>query len=197
MADADQDKRPESEQVEQPEGAEAAPAKDTAQLEQELAEAREKADENWNQFLRARAELDNTRRRAERELEQAQKYAVEKFANEMLSVKDSLEMGVAASQEADADIVKVREGLELTLKMLRQALERFEVVEVNPLGERFDPARHEAMAAQESQEQEANTVLHVVQKGYMLHDRLLRPAMVIVAKAPSGGNASGSIDEQA
>lgn len=165
------------------------------ELERELAEARQKGEENWNQFLRARAELENSRRRAERDVEQAHKFALEKFAGELLGVRDSLEMGVAAAQEPQADIAKVREGSELTLRMLKQAMEKFGIVEIDPQGEKFDPAKHEAIAAQETADQEPNTVLHVVQKGYSLNDRLLRPAMVVVAK--SAGQPGGKVDEKA
>lgn len=176
------------------------PQGDTAErvqeLERELAEARQKAEDNWNQFLRARAELENGRRRAERDVEQAHKFALEKFASELLGVRDSLEMGVAASQEANADIAKVREGTELTLKMLNQAMEKFGIVAVDPQGQKFDPAKHEAMAAQEAADQEPNTVLHVVQKGYLLNDRLLRPAMVIVSRPPAQ-QPGGQIDDNA
>jgi molecular chaperone GrpE len=156
------------------------------EIERELAEARQQAEDNWNQFLRARAELENGRRRAERDVEQAHKFALEKFAAELLGVRDSLEMGVAAAQEEQADIDKLREGTALTLRLLTQAMEKFDIVELDPQGQKFDPARHEAMAAQEAGDQEPNTVLHVVQKGYLLNDRLLRPAMVIVSKPPAG-----------
>ncbi|MBA1146412.1 nucleotide exchange factor GrpE [Ectothiorhodospiraceae bacterium WFHF3C12] len=166
-----------------------------AELRQQLEEARTKAEENWNQFLRARAELENVRRRAERDVEQAHKYAIEKLATELLSVKDSLEMGVQAANEPGADVAKLREGSELTLKMMNQLMERFSIKPMNPQGEKFDPELHEAMAAQESAEHDPNTVIHVVQKGYVLHDRLLRPAMVIVAKP--GNGSGGGIDEQA
>ncbi len=152
-------------------------------LQEKLEEALGKADENWNQFLRARAELENLRRRSERELENAHKYGIEKFAREMLPIRDSLEMGVAAAQEEHADAAKLLEGKELTLKMLTAALEKFAISEINPVGEKFDPDRHEAMATQPSTEAEPNTVLHVVQKGYLLNERILRPAMVIVSRA--------------
>ena len=165
-------------------------------LQRQLEEAQQKAEENWNNFLRARAELDNVRRRAERDLEQAHKYGVEKMAAELLPVKDSLEMGVAAAREASVDVTKLREGSELTLKMLNQVLERFAIAEVNPLGERFDPTRHEAMAAQPSAEHEPNTVLQVVQKGYLLNDRVLRPAMVVVSK-PAEPEPGSRIDDKA
>jgi molecular chaperone GrpE len=169
---------------------------DQSDLQQQLEDAKLKAEENWNNFLRARAEIDNTRRRAERDLEQAHKYALEKFATELLPVKDSLELGVTAAREPGADVNKLREGAELTLKLLTQAFERFKLVEVDPRGERFDPARHEAVATQESADQEPNTVMHVVQKGYLINDRLLRPAMVVVARGPAQ-DAGGRIDDQA
>ena len=157
---------------------------EVAGLQQQLEQALAKADEHWNQLLRVQAEIQNTRRRAEQDVEKAHRYSLEKFAAELLPVKDSLEMGLAAAQEGSADADKLMEGTELTLKMLAGALEKFSVTEVNPLGERFDPARHEAMATQPSAEAEPNTVLNVVQKGYLLNDRVLRPAMVIVSRAP-------------
>lgn len=169
------------------------------QLEEALQDAEARAEEYWNQLVRARAELENQQRRAQKDVEQAKRQGLEKIATDLLQVKDSLEMGVQAANEPDADVAKLREGSELTLKMLGQVFERFGVEELNPEGERFNPEYHEAMATQPSAEHEPNTVLHVVQKGYALQERLLRPAMVIVAKKsedtpPSSG---GQIDEQA
>lgn len=152
--------------------------------EDPLAAAEARAEENWNQYLRARAEMENMRRRAERDVTQARQQAMERMAGELLAVKDSLEMGVQAAGEANADVQKLAEGAELTLKMFEQALDKFNIVAVEPLGERFDPEAHEAMAAQPTEEAEPNTVISVIQKGYRLGDRLLRPAMVVVAKAP-------------
>lgn len=167
-------------------------------LREALEAAETRAEENWNQFLRARAEMENVRRRAERDVEQARRQSLEKLAGELLAVKDSLEMGVDAANEDKADIGKLREGSELTLRMFNQALEKFGIEELNPQGERFDPERHEAMAAQESAEHEPNTVIHVVQKGYRLGERLLRPAMVIVARgAQNDRRNGGNVDEQA
>ncbi len=154
-----------------------------AGIQQLLEEALAKADENWNQYLRARAELENVRRRAERDLENAHKYGVEKFAGEILPVRDSLEMGLSAATEQGANAGKLLEGSELTLKMLTNALSKFGIEEIDPKGERFDPERHEAMAMQPSSETEPNTVMQVVQKGYLLNERVLRPAMVIVSRA--------------
>lgn len=173
-------------------------AEHAAELQEALAAAEARAEENWNQFLRARAELENAQRRAKKDVEQARRQGIEKMAADLLQVKDSLEMGVQAAREADADQQKLLEGSELTLKMLNQVMERFEIEEIDPQGERFDPEYHEAMAMQPTHEQEPNTVVHVVQKGYRLQDRLLRPAMVMVAKAADGPppGSGGRIDEQ-
>lgn len=198
MAD---DKRPEPQQEAEADTAEPAETQSGGedrikQLEAELAEARAKAEENWDKFARASAEAENIRRRGQRELEQAHKYGTEKLAGDLLAIKDSLEMGVQAAKEPGADVAKLREGSELTLKMLSQALERHNIQELDPQGEKFDPARHEAMAMQPTADQEPNTVVTVVQKGYLLNDRLLRPAMVVVAK-PTEESSGGQIDEQA
>ncbi|MEJ2629999.1 MAG: nucleotide exchange factor GrpE [Acidihalobacter sp.] len=151
-------------------------------LQRDLEAMEDKAKEHWDQFLRTQAELENLRRRAERDLENAHKYALERFAGELLPVKDSLEMGLDAAAGGEAE--KIREGMELTLRMLTQVLEKFGIQEINPAGERFDPERHQAMTAQPTDECPPNTVLTVMQKGYLLNDRLLRPAMVMVSKAP-------------
>lgn len=152
-------------------------------LQRELEQALVRADENWNQFLRAKAEMENLRRRFERDLEHAHKYGLEKFARELLPVRDSLEMGVMAAQEEGADAAKLLEGEELTLKMLSSAFEKFGVKEVCPSGDKFNPELHEAMATQPSSECEPNTVMQVVQKGYVVNERVIRPAMVIVSRA--------------
>ncbi|GEM_PF-183244 len=164
------------------------------ELEEALAEAERRAQDNWDQAVRVRAELENTQRRAQKDVEQAKLQAQEKVINDLLQVKDSLEMGVRAAEDAEADREKLLEGSQLTLKMLEQVFERFEIEELNPQGERFNPEYHEAMSTQPSDEQEPNTVLHVIQKGYRLKERLLRPALVVVAKqgeGASGGDASG------
>ena len=153
-----------------------------------LEEARNKADEHWNQLLRARADMENMRRRGERDLESAHKYALERFAQDLLPVKDSLELGLAASSSTTADsgeLTKLREGMELTHKLLKAAMEKFQIKELNPVGEIFNPQLHQAMTTQEDATAEPNTVLIVCQKGYTLYDRLIRPAMVIVSKLPS------------
>ncbi len=152
-----------------------------------LQETRAQADEHRDQLLRTRAEMENLRRRAERDLENAHKYGLERFINEILPVKDSLEMGllVVSKDSAEAvDMDKVREGMDLTLKMMQALLQKMAVREINPLGEKFNPDRHQAMMAQETTDAEPNTVLAVYQKGYSLNDRVVRPAMVVVSKAP-------------
>jgi molecular chaperone GrpE len=149
-----------------------------------LEDARNKADENWNQCLHLQADLENLRKRSERDLANAHKYALERFAQELLPVRDSLEMGLAAGTAANADPAKLHEGVELTLQMLSSALAKFNIVEIDPLHERFNPDFHQAMSLQERTDVEPNTVVTVVQKGYLLNDRLLRPAMVIVSQQP-------------
>ena len=151
-------------------------------LQQLLVEADQRAKDHREQYLRAAAELDNVRKRAQRDIEAANRYGLEKFAAELLPVRDSLELAVQNSGRADAR--SLREGQEATLQLLTRALEKLGVTIIDPLGEPFDPARHEAMMAQPSNTAEPNSVLQVVQPGYELNGRLLRPARVIVARAP-------------
>ncbi len=158
----------------------AAPSVD--ELKKQLEEARQTAESHWDAVLRGRAELENLRKRSERDLENAHKYGLERLVTELLPVKDSLELGLAAGDGDDDKLAKLREGMELTLKMFSAALERFGVTEINPEGETFDPEFHQAMTVQESDGQASNTVISVIQKGYLLNDRLVRPALVIVAK---------------
>ena len=155
-----------------------------AELKAALAAAEEKAAANWDSYLRAVAEQDNIRKRGQRDLEGALKYGVEKLAGELLPVKDSLEMALA-SIETHPEAQALKAGIEMTLKLLAQALEKQGVKELNPAkGEAFNPELHEAMAAQPTTEVPADAVLSTVQKGYALNGRLLRPARVLVAKAP-------------
>ncbi len=150
-----------------------------------LAEARAKADENWDLYLRTAAELENVRKRAARDVEHAHRFALENFARELLAVVDSLEMGLVAADTADAEAL--REGSEATCKLLKTTLERFGISEVDPEGEPFDPELHEAMSMMPAPNIEPGSVAQVVQKGYALNGRLLRPARVIVAaEAPQG-----------
>ena len=165
---------------------------DPEELHALLTDARSKADQHWDQCLRLQADMENLRKRNERDLANAHKFALEKFANALLPVKDSLEMGLLAAVE-NADVDKLVEGSELTLKMLTSAMEKYNINEINPLNEKFNPEYHEAMSMQERDDVEPNTVVTVVQKGYTLNDRLIRPAMVIVSR----GGAAQQINEQA
>ncbi len=154
-----------------------------------LEDARAKADEHWDLVLRVKADMDNTRRRTKQDVENAHKFALEKFALELLPIKDSLEMGLSAADGADMSsgevAAQLKEGTELTLKMLASALEKFGIEAIDPTGDTFNPDEHQAMSMQESADHEPNTVMAVMQKGYRLNDRLLRPAMVVVSKAVS------------
>lgn len=154
------------------------------QLQKSLEEAMAKASENWDQLLRARAEVENTRKRAEREISQARKYGLENIARELLPIHDSLGMGVAELEKDTATLETAKEGMQLISQMMGKLMEQFSISEIDPEGEAFDPEAHQAMSMQETSEQAANTVLQVLQKGYRLNDRVLRPAMVVVAKAP-------------
>ena len=149
-----------------------------------LAAAEAKANENWNSYLRAVAELDNYRKRMERELDNARKHAIERFAQELIGVIDSLEAGITAGAGNPGSALL--EGTNATLKQLQRAFEKAGIKLIDPKDQPFDPAWHEAMVAQESADQPANTVLSVIQKGYSLNGRLLRPARVVVSKAPGG-----------
>jgi len=152
-------------------------------LQDALEEATAQAAENWDKFVRAQAELDNIAKRNRRELENAHKFAIEKFVGEMLPVWDSLEMGLDHADGDDIDSEKLKEGHELTLRMLSQLMKKFNVVSINPQGEAFNPEQHEAMTMQPSDDVAPDHILAVIQKGYLLNDRLIRPARVIVAKA--------------
>jgi len=154
-----------------------------AKLTQQLAEMTQKAEIYKDSLLRQQAEIENLRKRQERELDNTRKYAVERFANELLLVKDSLELGIEAAVKPETPLDVIREGMNLTLKILVDLLAKFGIVEINPLNEKFNPQWHEAMTVQSVPNVEEGTVLYVPQKGYKLHDRLLRPARVIVAKA--------------
>ena len=140
--------------------------------------------------MRAAAELENVRKRASRDVENARKFALERFARELLEVCDSLEMGISAGAEAGAEALLT--GSQATLKQLISTLQQFGVVEVDPLGEPFDPELHEAMTMQPSADAEPGSVLTVFQKGYTLNGRLLRPARVVVAQAPADGGQPGA-----
>jgi molecular chaperone GrpE len=150
-----------------------------------LEDARTKADENWDQLVRTRAEMDNLRKRQARELENAHKFALERFVNALLPVRDSMEMGLIAASEEGADIEKLREGDELTLKLMADVMGKFNITQIDPQGESFDPEQHQAMSVVPRDDVPPNTVVTVVQKGYTLNGRLVRPAMVMVSQAQS------------
>lgn len=139
------------------------------------------AAEHYDAWLRAKAEGENIRRRAQEDISKAHKFAVEKFAGELLAVKDSLEAALAVPEQT---VESFKAGVELTLKQLVAAFEKNALIEINPAGEKFDPHKHQAIGMVDS-EQEANTVVTVLQKGYLIADRTLRPALVMVAKAKS------------
>lgn len=153
---------------------------DVGALQVQLEGLQVKADQHFNDLLRAQADLENTRKRAQRDIQNAHKFGLEKLVGEILPVKDSVELGLSAADDVQ-NVESLREGMELTLKMLTDALGKLGLQEVNPDGEQFDPNFHQAMTMQPSPEAEPGTVLHVVQKGYVLNERLVRPALVIVA----------------
>lgn len=153
-------------------------------LRSEIAALKEQATNASEQALRAAAEAQNTRRRAEQDIEKAHKFALEKFVNDMLPVADNLERAIEASKSEQVNIATVVEGVELTLKSLIDALKRHNVEPVNPEGAPFDPQYHQAMSMVPDPNAEPNTVINVFQNGYTLNGRLVRPAMVVVSKAP-------------
>ncbi|MGB5732893.1 MAG: nucleotide exchange factor GrpE [Thiohalocapsa sp.] len=157
-------------------------AADPAELHMLLEDARARADQDRDQLLRVRAEMENMKRRQSKELENAHKFALEGFVKELLQVRDSLELGYAAATEADADVGKLREGTELTLKQLGDAMSKFGVERVHPEGEAFNPEFHQAMSVQPRADLPPNTVTAVIQSGYLLNGRLMRPALVMVSK---------------
>jgi molecular chaperone GrpE len=165
-------------------------------LQASLEAANARADENWEKLLLATAEVENIRRRTQKDIEKAHRFSVEKFAKDLLPVLDSLEMGLAASEGVAGDVAAIRDGMELTHKQLISALQKSGVDVVDPEGQTFNPDLHQAMSVVPSPDHEPNTVMQVFQKGYTLSGRLLRPAMVIVSQAtPPAGTKK--IDEQA
>jgi molecular chaperone GrpE len=168
---------------EQPQSSQDSPAEDR------LAEAEGRAEQHRADFLRAIAELENFRKRSAREVEAARQYGVERFASELLPVADSLALALASA--GSADVATLVEGQQATLRLLQKAFERAGITEFDPAGQAFDPALHEAMAMQPSAGHPPHTVLQVVQKGWLLNGRLLRPARVIVSSAPDSGPPGG------
>ena len=167
--------------VDEPAAAEPAAAPDPqAALDQALAEA----DRCRNDMLRARAELENVRKRAQKDVEAAHKYGLERLVEALLPLKDSIDLGFDAAQSVQ-DVGSIREGLALTVKMAEQAFEKIGVKAIDPQGEKFNPDFHQAMLMEDSVEAEPGTVLRVMQKGYALNERLVRPALVVIAKLPT------------
>ncbi len=160
-----------------PETGEVGAAEDVATA---LAEAETKAAENWDRYLRAAAETENVRKRAARDVEHARRYALERFSGELLAVRDALELGLESSETASVE--SLLEGSQATLKQLATVMERFGVEVVDPTGEPFDPEFHEAISVQPSEDVEPGSVITVMQRGYTLNGRLLRPALVVVAE---------------
>jgi molecular chaperone GrpE len=154
-----------------------APGAETA-IEDRLRKAERAAAEHHDAWLRAKAEAENIRKRAQGDIASAHKFALENFASDLLAVKDSLEAAIASG---NASVESMRGGVELTLKQLAGVFERYNLAEINPLGQKFDPHRHQAISTVES-DAEPNTVVQVLQKGYLLHERVIRPALVTVAK---------------
>ena len=197
------DKR--NEQVEEQVEVEEAAANAEEQASEEQVEAGEGSEldtlkaqlqEYQDQALRAQAEMQNVRRRAELDVEKAHKFALEKFVKELLPVADSLEKAVESTEASDESgelVASIRQGVEMTLGLFLGSLKKFNVEQLNPVGEPFDPQQHEAMSMVPAPDAEPNSVVAVVQKGYLLNGRVVRPAMVVVAKAES----APKIDEQA
>jgi len=153
--------------------------KENQDIETQSDDLLEQIEDLKNQVLYAKAEAENIRRRSYEEADKTRKFAIEGFSQELLSVKDSLEASLGSDNVDNKILI---DGVELTLKQLNAVFEKFNIVEINPIGEKFDPNEHQAMSMVESKEQESNTVLSVLQKGYKLNDRVIRPAMVSVVK---------------
>ncbi len=156
---------------------------DADAMSSELAALQKKADEHYDQLVRAHAEIENLKRRHTQELEKAHKYGLDKFVGELLTIWDSLELGLQAAQNDEADVASLREGTELTVKMFGDVMEKFNVERINPEGEAFNPEFHQAMSMVPNAEMAPNTVMAVMQKGVSLNGRLIRPAMVVVSQA--------------
>jgi molecular chaperone GrpE len=168
------------EQNDTPQTEQPAVAPETMPSTEEMLKAAElKAQEHYDAWMYAKAEGENIRRRAVEDVSKAQKFAVERFSNEMLAVMDSLQAGMSVQTE---NIESFKSGMELTLKQLSSVFDKFNIKEINPVGEKLDPHKHQAIGMVES-EQEPNIVVSVMQRGYTLNDRVMRPALVMVSKA--------------
>ena len=181
-------------------GAEEASVEETVGIEslrQQLEQAQQQAAANLDKALRTQAEMENLKKRVQKDLDDERKYGLAKFAKELLSVLDSLELGIQAASGDSPEVVKLREGSLLTVKQFESVFAKFNIETIDPLGQPFNPEFHQAMVMQPSETAEPNSVLNVFQKGYILNGRLLRPAMVVVAKAADKPADSAKIDEQA
>lgn len=158
------------------------------ELKKEIDSAKQEASKNWDLYLRERADLENTRKRHQRDREEAIRFANDRLLKEMIPVLDNLERAVGHAEQGDDNNQGLVEGVNMTINQFRKVLEDFGVKPINALGADFDPNVHQAMGQVESQDQAPNTVVSEFQKGYLLNDRLLRPSLVMVAKAPSGAN---------
>lgn len=148
----------------------------------ELAKAQVTIKDYWDQIVRLNAEIENNRKRAQRDIENAHKYAIKGFVESLLPVSDSMELGLNATTAENANVDSIKEGMNMTLELFMNTLEKNGITRLDPEGEKFNPEHHQAMTMQEHDEAEPNTVLAVMQKGYLLNDRLIRPAMVVVSK---------------
>jgi len=148
----------------------------------QLLQAQTTIQDYWDQIIRLRAEMENNRKRAARDVENAHKYALKNFMESLLPVIDSIEMGQVAAMADNATLESIREGLDLTVNMLVQVLQRSGLEQIDPLGEKFDPERHQAISMVDVEGAESNTIVEVMQKGFLLNERLIRPAMVVVAR---------------
>lgn len=185
---------PVADQIEQPEGvdelngltgelADDEDSTDENDIAVELAKAQVTIKDYWEQIMRLNAEMENNRKRAQRDIENAHKFAVKNFSEALLPVADSMEMGLNAATAENANMESIKEGITMTLELFMKTLEKNGITSVNPQGEKFDPEFHQAMSVVENDEAEPNTVMAVMQKGYLLNERLIRPAMVVVSKA--------------
>ena len=163
--------------------AEGQPSASVEELQALLEQANAELEQQKHAVLSAHAEQENLRKRTVRDIEKARKFALESFAKELWPIKDSLELGLSAARDVEGNHEKVLEGMEMTLNLLAAAMEKHHIQEINPIGQPFDPERHQAMSTRPSDQHEPNTVITVYQKGYLLNDRLIRPAMVVVSQA--------------
>lgn len=190
----------ESEQQTDAEGSAGAEQSAAKEETSDVGALQEQLQQHKDEVLRAKAEMQNIRRRSEIDVEKAHKFALEKFVKELLPVLDSLEKAVESTEGHEVQneevVARIKEGVDMTLDMFLRTLEKFNVEQINPVGEPFDPQRHEAMSMVPSSQAEPNTVIAVMQKGYALNERVVRPAMVMVAKAEESSEG-GNVDEQA